>query len=110
MESGVDRSAVTNYDAVRGAIVEALEMLRDSPARRERPLIYHLDVAAMYPNIILTNRLQVCWRAPPAPQGAPLPPRVCTRGVCASGGHASSGSRRSAGPNLYCNGSIATDF
>jgi DNA polymerase epsilon subunit 1 len=22
------------------------------------PLIYHLDVAAMYPNIILTNRLQ----------------------------------------------------
>ncbi|TBU03206.1 catalytic subunit A of DNA polymerase epsilon [Hamiltosporidium tvaerminnensis] len=25
---------------------------------REKPLIYHLDVAAMYPNIILTNRLQ----------------------------------------------------
>ena len=24
----------------------------------EEPLIYHLDVAAMYPNIILTNRLQ----------------------------------------------------
>lgn len=24
----------------------------------ETPLIYHLDVAAMYPNIILTNRLQ----------------------------------------------------
>jgi DNA polymerase epsilon subunit 1 len=24
---------------------------------KERPLIYHLDVAAMYPNIILTNRL-----------------------------------------------------
>jgi DNA polymerase epsilon subunit 1 len=24
---------------------------------REKPLIYHLDVAAMYPNIILTNRL-----------------------------------------------------
>ena len=23
-----------------------------------KPLIYHLDVAAMYPNIILTNRLQ----------------------------------------------------
>ncbi len=22
------------------------------------PLVYHLDVAAMYPNIILTNRLQ----------------------------------------------------
>jgi DNA polymerase epsilon subunit 1 len=26
--------------------------------RLEVPLIYHLDVAAMYPNIILTNRLQ----------------------------------------------------
>jgi DNA polymerase epsilon subunit 1 len=24
---------------------------------KEKPLIYHLDVAAMYPNIILTNRL-----------------------------------------------------
>lgn len=33
--------------------------LRDTPIRDERPLIYHLDVAAMYPNIILTNRLQV---------------------------------------------------
>lgn len=28
------------------------------PSREEVPLIYHLDVAAMYPNIILTNRLQ----------------------------------------------------
>ena len=28
------------------------------PLREECPLIYHLDVAAMYPNIILTNRLQ----------------------------------------------------
>lgn len=36
-----------------------LEILRDSPNRDETPLIYHLDVAAMYPNIILTNRLQV---------------------------------------------------
>lgn len=37
-----------------------LVMLRDEPVRDECPLIYHLDVAAMYPNIILTNRLQVC--------------------------------------------------
>jgi hypothetical protein len=36
-----------------------LEVLRDTPIRDECPLIYHLDVAAMYPNIILTNRLQV---------------------------------------------------
>lgn len=35
-----------------------LEALRDAPNREECPLIYHLDVAAMYPNIILTNRLQ----------------------------------------------------
>ena len=33
--------------------------LRNEPTREECPLIYHLDVAAMYPNIILTNRLQV---------------------------------------------------
>jgi len=36
-----------------------LVQLRDAPTREECPLIYHLDVAAMYPNIILTNRLQV---------------------------------------------------
>ena len=37
-------------------------MLRDCPNRLENPIIYHLDVAAMYPNIILTNRLQVIQR------------------------------------------------
>lgn len=31
------------------------------PLRLETPKIYHLDVGAMYPNIILTNRLQVCF-------------------------------------------------
>ena len=36
-------------------------MLRDCPNRLEAPIIYHLDVAAMYPNIILTNRLQVTF-------------------------------------------------
>ncbi|RWW20755.1 hypothetical protein GW17_00015113, partial [Ensete ventricosum] len=35
-----------------------LIFLRDHPTCEECPLIYHLDVAAMYPNIILTNRLQ----------------------------------------------------
>lgn len=38
--------------------MQKLHTLRDSPIREEAPLIYHLDVAAMYPNIILTNRLQ----------------------------------------------------
>jgi DNA polymerase elongation subunit (family B) len=41
---------------VREEIKLSLEGLRDVPAREETPLIYHLDVAAMYPNIILTNR------------------------------------------------------
>ena len=45
-----------NYAEVRAAIAAKLEALRDAPAREEPPLIYHLDVAAMYPNIILTNR------------------------------------------------------
>ena len=48
---------ITNYQEVRTEIQEALEGLRDVPNREETPLIYHLDVAAMYPNIILTNRL-----------------------------------------------------
>ncbi|KAI0266369.1 DUF1744-domain-containing protein [Gloeopeniophorella convolvens] len=38
---------VTNY-----------EEMRDNPLRTDKPLIYHLDVAAMYPNIMLSNRLQ----------------------------------------------------
>lgn len=32
--------------------------MQAQPLRLERPLIYHLDVGAMYPNVILTNRLQ----------------------------------------------------
>lgn len=39
-------------------IIEKLSKLRDCPNRLEMPVIYHLDVGAMYPNIILTNRLQ----------------------------------------------------
>ena len=60
VEGGLSRTDVVNYDEVRAEIVTALEKLRDGPTRRENPKIYHLDVAAMYPNIILTNRLQVC--------------------------------------------------
>ncbi len=44
---------------LQAAVVAQLQGLRDVPYRFETPLIYHLDVAAMYPNIILTNRLQV---------------------------------------------------
>lgn len=49
---------VTNYEEVRDEIVKQLRKLREKPSRTEKPRIYHLDVSAMYPNIILTNRLQ----------------------------------------------------
>lgn len=58
VEEGIPLSDVTNYDEVAQEIREKLEDLRDTPNRLENPLIYHLDVGAMYPNIILTNRLQ----------------------------------------------------
>ena len=57
-EHDIQRFDIVNYDEVRQAIVEKLELLRDNPNRLENPAIYHLDVGAMYPNIILTNRLQ----------------------------------------------------
>ncbi|KND02716.1 DNA polymerase epsilon catalytic subunit [Spizellomyces punctatus DAOM BR117] len=58
VEGNLKLEDVTNYDEVRAQIVEALANLREIPNRLEKPSIYHLDVAAMYPNIILTNRLQ----------------------------------------------------
>ena len=47
-----------NFDEIVEDIQDKLADLRDTPARLENPIIYHLDVGAMYPNIILTNRLQ----------------------------------------------------
>ncbi len=52
---------ITNLDVVKKELVEKLNFFKDikNPSKFEAyPLIYHLDVAAMYPNIILTNRLQ----------------------------------------------------
>lgn len=49
---------MTNYEEVKAEITSALELMRDNPKRIDNPLIYHLDVAAMYPNIMLSNRLQ----------------------------------------------------
>ena len=51
----------TNYDVIKEAIVNRLTFLREKAKEGihdTEPLIYHLDVAAMYPNIILSNRLQ----------------------------------------------------
>ncbi|KAH6814720.1 DNA polymerase epsilon catalytic subunit [Perilla frutescens var. frutescens] len=68
VEGKMDLESVSNYDEVKDAIGEKLVKLRDEPIREDFPLIYHLDVAAMYPNIILTNRLQ--------------PPSIVTDEIC----------------------------
>ncbi|KAG5645676.1 hypothetical protein DXG03_005514 [Asterophora parasitica] len=57
-ESKASLEQVTNYDDVKAEITAALEVMRHNPKRVDKPLIYHLDVAAMYPNIMLSNRLQ----------------------------------------------------
>ncbi|RDB26807.1 DNA polymerase epsilon catalytic subunit A [Hypsizygus marmoreus] len=57
-ESKSSLDQVTNYEEVKAEIKTALELMRDNPMRTDKPLIYHLDVAAMYPNIMLSNRLQ----------------------------------------------------
>ncbi|KEY65398.1 hypothetical protein S7711_04295 [Stachybotrys chartarum IBT 7711] len=49
---------VENYDEVKAQIESRLMKLKETPNRHENPLIYHLDVASMYPNIMTTNRLQ----------------------------------------------------
>ncbi|ODV85993.1 hypothetical protein CANARDRAFT_220740 [[Candida] arabinofermentans NRRL YB-2248] len=49
---------VTNYDEIYNQIKEKLLELKEKPKRQEPPLIYHVDVASMYPNIMTTNRLQ----------------------------------------------------
>ncbi|CAH2007055.1 unnamed protein product [Acanthoscelides obtectus] len=60
VEEGVPMDSVTNLAEVTEEVKSKLLALMDQPLRLERPLIYHLDVGAMYPNIILTNRLQPC--------------------------------------------------
>ncbi|XP_028400533.1 DNA polymerase epsilon catalytic subunit A-like [Dendronephthya gigantea] len=57
-EEKIAIETVTNFEEVCEKIKEKLTLLRDTPNRLENPMIYHLDVGAMYPNIILTNRLQ----------------------------------------------------
>ena len=58
VEEKIPLEEVTNFEEVVEAIQEKLAELRETPVRSEPPIIYHLDVGAMYPNIILTNRLQ----------------------------------------------------
>lgn len=49
---------ILNYEDVKAEIMGQLQTLKSTPNRNERPSIYHLDVASMYPNIMTTNRLQ----------------------------------------------------
>ncbi|KAK6582509.1 hypothetical protein PZA11_004917 [Diplocarpon coronariae] len=49
---------ITNYEEIKQQIADRLNSLKKTANRSERPLIYHLDVASMYPNIMTTNRLQ----------------------------------------------------
>jgi len=58
VESKCKIEDVTNYDEVKAKIIEKFKAIQANPRCEVKPLIYHLDVAAMYPNIILTNRLQ----------------------------------------------------
>ncbi|CAH0728541.1 unnamed protein product, partial [Brenthis ino] len=58
VEEGIPLDLVTNFNEVCEEIKAKLQHMKDHPRRDENPLIYHLDVGAMYPNIILTNRLQ----------------------------------------------------
>jgi DNA polymerase epsilon subunit 1 len=56
---GLKPEDVSNYEEVKQEIIEKLESIRGKcPSLNSEPLIYHVDVAAMYPNIILSNRLQ----------------------------------------------------
>ncbi|XP_016146771.1 DNA polymerase epsilon catalytic subunit A-like [Sinocyclocheilus grahami] len=57
-EEKIPLEQVTNFNEVCDEIKRKLISLKEVPNRIECPLIYHLDVGAMYPNIILTNRLQ----------------------------------------------------
>ncbi|KAK1323653.1 DNA polymerase epsilon catalytic subunit A [Acorus calamus] len=79
VEGKMDVDSVSNYDEIKNAIMEKLVMLRDNPAREECPLIYHLDVAAMYPNIILTNRLQAYKRVLDKPITELREAEICMR-------------------------------
>ncbi|RKP21309.1 DNA/RNA polymerase, partial [Rozella allomycis CSF55] len=70
VEMKIDFEQVENYAEVYEDIKRRLEELEARSESVECPLIYHLDVAAMYPNIILTNRLQ--------------PPAIVDEKMCAS--------------------------
>lgn len=58
VENKMDFNDVTNFETIKDEITEKLLDLKVNNKRKELPLIYHVDVASMYPNIMTTNRLQ----------------------------------------------------
>ncbi|KAL6947333.1 DNA polymerase epsilon catalytic subunit [Hanseniaspora vineae] len=58
VESNAKMEDVTNFDEIKSQITTELLELKAENKRSEKPLIYHVDVASMYPNIMITNRLQ----------------------------------------------------
>ncbi|KAI3815953.1 hypothetical protein L1987_15637 [Smallanthus sonchifolius] len=69
------RISIVNFQSC----IIPLIALRDEPTREESPLVYHLDVAAMYPNIILTNRLQAYKRGLDKPVTETREAGICMR-------------------------------
>ncbi|EGV61700.1 DNA polymerase epsilon catalytic subunit [Yamadazyma tenuis] len=58
VESKKKMDDIENFDEVLESIKAELMELKNNPVRHEVPLIYHVDVASMYPNIMTSNRLQ----------------------------------------------------
>ncbi|MFH4974025.1 hypothetical protein AB6A40_000734 [Gnathostoma spinigerum] len=57
-ENSLKIEHIADFDEVCSEVEAKFDDLLKHPNRNECPKIYHLDVGAMYPNIILTNRLQ----------------------------------------------------
>ncbi|KAK6456843.1 DNA-directed DNA polymerase epsilon, catalytic subunit A [Scheffersomyces xylosifermentans] len=58
VENGRKLEDVENFEEIHDQIRNKLLELKQNPKRSETPLIYHVDVASMYPNIMTSNRLQ----------------------------------------------------
>uniref|UniRef100_A0AC35TLD7 DNA polymerase epsilon catalytic subunit n=1 Tax=Rhabditophanes sp. KR3021 TaxID=114890 RepID=A0AC35TLD7_9BILA len=58
VENSIDMNNVVDFEEQCELASAKLRALEKNPVMLEFPKIYHLDVGAMYPNIILTNRLQ----------------------------------------------------
>ncbi|CAJ0578382.1 unnamed protein product, partial [Mesorhabditis spiculigera] len=59
-EFGIEREQLVDFEERIADVQHVFDQLLEHTSRSEYPRIYHLDVGAMYPNIILTNRLQPC--------------------------------------------------